>query len=97
MSPEISARLSCLNIEVLAETKQHFVFTRDACIAVVERTNDGIGSIGSTGMMTETGLAYLVWRDEVALLVGKAGTQPADPNQLEQIRRFSEDLKSALK
>ena len=96
MSPEIADRLTALNIQILAEAKKHFLFARDACVALVERTDHGFGSIGSTGLMTEEGLAYLVWRDRAAMLVGKAGERPADPEQLRAIRRFSEDLKSVL-
>ena len=96
MSPEIADRLAGFNIQILAEAKKHFLFARETCIALVERTEAGLGSIGSTGVMTETGLAYLVWRGDRAILVGKSGEQPADAQQVEAIRRFSNDLKSGL-
>ena len=94
MSPEIADRLAALNIQILAEANKHFLLAREMCVALVERTESGFGSIGSTGVMTETGLAYLVWRGERAVLVGKSGEQPAEAAQVEAIRRFSSDLKS---
>jgi hypothetical protein len=96
VSPEIADRLTGLNIQILAEAKKHFLFAREMYVALVERTDEGFGSIGSTGVMTETGLAYLVWRGDRAVLVGKSGEHLADPQQVEAIRLFSNDLKSGL-
>ena len=72
------------------------MFARDNLIALVERTAGGYGSIGSTGILTERGLAYLVWRDGQAFLAGKGFELPAAAEQVEAIRLFSEDLKAAL-
>jgi hypothetical protein len=47
-------------------------------------------------MMTESGLAYLIWRDHLPLLAGKSGEHPAEAAQVAAIRRFSDDLKTAL-
>ncbi len=47
-------------------------------------------------MMTEQGLAYLVWRDGQPFLAAKGSETPATPEQVEAIRRFSQDLNSAL-
>ena len=96
MTAEIAARLARSHIQLAADAKAHGLFTRDSCIALVERTGDRFGSIGSTGLMTPSGLAYLVWRDGHALLVGKGGETAAEPEQVEAIRKFSEDLKAAL-
>ena len=92
----VAERLASLNIQIAAEGQKHFLFVRETCVALVERTETGYGSIGSTGVMTESGLAYLVWREQVPVLAGKAGERPAEATQVEAIRRFSEDLKSAL-
>jgi hypothetical protein len=46
--------------------------------------------------MTEQGLAYLVWRDGQAFLASKGGETPATTEQVETIRKFSEDLNTAL-
>ena len=96
MNPEIAARLAGCHIQVLSDTKEHYLFARENCIALVERAADGFGSIGSTGLMTESGLAYLVWRDNRAILVGKGRETLAEPAQVEAVHRFSEDLKSVL-
>jgi hypothetical protein len=72
------------------------MFARDNLIAIVERTAGGYGSIGSTGILTERGLAYLIWRDGQALLAGKGFELAATDEQVTAVRRFSEDLKGAL-
>ena len=74
------------------------MYVRGDCIAAVSRTQ-GSGPAtnqGSTGMMTEQGLAYLVWRDGLPYLAAKGGETPATPEQVETIRKFSEDLNTAL-
>ena len=71
-------------------------YARDTLLALVERTAEGYGSIGSTGIFTERGLAYLIWRDGQAFLAGKGFEQPATGEQVAAVRRFSEDLKAAL-
>ena len=70
------------------------IYVRDTCIAAVGGTHPG--NQGSTGIMTERGLAYLVWRDGRPYLAAKGGETPATPEQVETIRRFSEDLNTAL-
>ena len=92
----VAERLAGLNIQIAAEAPKHFVFVRENCVALVERTEAGYGSIGSTGIMTESGLAYLVWREQVPVLAGKSGERPAEAAQIEAIQRFSQDLKTAL-
>ncbi|HLK47914.1 MAG TPA: hypothetical protein VKT49_07255 [Bryobacteraceae bacterium] len=92
----VADRLVVFNIQIVGEAQKHSIFARENCIALVERTEAGFGSIGSTGIMTEFGLAYLVWRGQRPMLVGKSGEQPAGDAELAAVRRFSEDLKSAL-
>jgi hypothetical protein len=75
---------------------QVLLFVRDNCMATAGRTADGGLTLGSTGMMTDRGLAYLVWRDGQALLAAKGSETPAAPEQVDTIRKFSDDLKSAL-
>ena len=74
------------------------IYVRDNCIAAVGGIHRGgpRGNQGSTGMMTEQGLAYLVWHDGRPYLAARSGETPATPEQVEIIRRFSEDLKTAL-
>ena len=53
--------------------------------------------MGSSGMMTDNGLAYLVWREGEAILAAHGGKEvPATAKQVEEIQRFSADLKQAL-
>ena len=66
------------------------LYVRGNCVAAVG------GTQGSTGFMTEYGLAYLIWREEGPVLAGKGGETVATAEQVEEIRRFTEDLKTAL-
>ena len=96
MNPEIRSRLEGGNILVAAETTTHYLLVRGECIALVERTASGCGSIGSTGILTPGGLAFLVWRDGRALLAAKGSEVEAGDEQVADICRFSQDLKAAL-
>ena len=87
--------LDSSGIQLVSETRSHGIFARDNLIALVERTPEGYGSIGSTGVLTERGLGYLVWRDGQAFLAGKGFAQPATEAQVAAVRRFSEDLKAS--
>jgi hypothetical protein len=66
------------------------IYVRGDCIAAVG------GTQGSTGIMTPQGLAYLVWREDQPMLAAKGVETPATQEQVEAIRKFSEDLKAAL-
>ena len=92
------SRLEDLNIRLMVEGPVVSIYVRDNCIAAVGGTPDGNqgNNQGSTGMMTEQGLAYLVWRDGQPYLAAKSGETPATPEQVDTIRRFSQDLNSAL-
>ena len=94
MTPEISARLDAVEIEVGGEG-EYVMLTRSLCVAIARRTPDGL-SLGSSGIMTERGLAYLVWREGRPLLASKGAEVEAPPEQLAELRKFSEDVKSAL-
>ena len=74
------------------------IYVRGDCIAAVGGPQgSGAGTNqGSTGMMTDLGLAYLVWRDGLPYLAAKGGETSATPEQVETIRRFSQDLGNAL-
>ena len=89
------SRLDDLQIRLMAEGPAVSIYVRDNCMAAVGGT--GGDNQGSTGMMTERGLAYLVWRDGLPYLAGKGGETPATPEQVETIRKFSQDLNDALK
>jgi hypothetical protein len=86
-------RLEPFRIALAAETETHYLFVRDNCIALVERK---AGTVGSTGVMTEQGLAYLVRRDGQAFLKSKASETLASEEQIAAIEAFSRDLTAAL-
>jgi hypothetical protein len=91
VSPEVLSRLAELRIERIAEAKEYVLYGRGACVAMAHGT-----SVGSSGFMTESGLAYLYWREGKAWLVSKGREVAAEPEQVEEIQTFSEDLKKAL-
>ncbi len=84
------SRLDDLSIRLMVEGPAVSIYVRDNCIAAVG------GSQGSTGLMTERGLAYLVWREGLPYLAAKGSETPATPEQVEAILKFSEDLNAAL-
>jgi hypothetical protein len=96
VNSEIEARLEGFGIGLTAESPALSIFMREGCVAMVGRTPGGGLSLGSTGMMTDNGLAYLVWREGHARLAAKGVEVAAGPHQVEAIRKFSEDLKAAL-
>jgi len=83
--------VSSETIERIAEAKEYVLYGRGACVAMVRGS-----SIGSSGYMTEKGIAYLVWRDGRPWLVSKGSEVPATPEQVGEIRKFSEDLKQRI-
>jgi hypothetical protein len=95
---EILARLAAVNIELVpaVDLNTHFVFTRDGFLALVERRENGFGNIGAPGLLSEKGMAQLVWRGTDAFFVARGFVQPAHPEQIEGLRRFGHDLKNSL-
>ena len=96
MTPETLLRLAQSGIQLVAETKGYAIFTRGDCMAMAKLPAAGPAGLGSSGLMTDRGLAYLVERDGQAFLSGKAGEVPASDEQVEALRTFSEDLKASL-
>jgi hypothetical protein len=96
VTPEVEARLTSFGIGLVTESPAVSIFVRDFCVAMVGRGPGGTLSLGSTGMMTENGLAYLIWREGEPRLAAKGSEVAAAAEQVEAIRRFSEDLKRAL-
>jgi len=97
VTAELAARLSSFRIQLLSEGKEFSIVARENCFALLHTAQDGVPGIGSSGMMTANGLAYLVWRDGEPRLVAKGSDLRAPPADVEAIRSFSEDLKAALK
>ncbi len=98
MKAEIAARLLSYEINTMTEGMYFSVFYREGCLAMVPLTEDGLSyaGIGSSGLSTDEGLRYLVYRENVPMLVGHGVEIPAQPEQVEKILRFSADLKAAL-
>lgn len=94
----ILERLVAAHIELLPalELTTHFVFTRDGFVALVERRPTGFGHIGSPGILTERGMAQLVWRGAQAFFVAKGFERPASTEEIESLRAFATDLKNCL-
>jgi len=96
VTPEIAARLQDSRIEWFASEKGYTFFTRENCAAVGHQRVDGFG-LGSSGIMTGSGFAYLMWRDGQAFFAAHGGAEiPASPADVEAVQRFSSDLKAAL-
>lgn len=91
-------RLAAARIQLLPlpAITSHFVFERDGFAALVERTEEGFGQIGSAGLVTERGLAVLVWREQGPVFVVKGLERPAAAEEVDRLRQFSRDLAGAL-
>ena len=96
---QILERLAAAGIQLLPaiEISNHYVFEREGFVALVERTPDGFGGVGSAGILTGSGFAALVLRGERSYFVAKGFEQEAPPERVAALRKFSSDLKSALK
>ena len=95
---EVLERLATARIQLLpaVEITTHYVFERDGFVALVERTQEGFGGIGSAGILTGSGFAALIRRGERSYFVAKNFEQDATSEQVEALRAFSTDLKQAL-
>jgi hypothetical protein len=96
VTPETAARLQSLDIQWHTQARGYYLFVRENCAAFAHE-RDGAIALGSSGIMTEQGLAYLMWRDEQPYLAAHGGSEtPAHPAHVAAVRRFAEDLKAAL-
>lgn len=94
---EILQRLVSAGIQLVpAEVSGYVVFERDGFVSLVEKRDTGLGTAGNPALLTEHGLAVLVWRGESPFFVAKGHEQPATSEQVDALRRFSGDLKAAL-
>ena len=96
MTPEIAERLAACEIQMATQAKDYCMFVRGNCLALVHTAGDRFTSVGSTGILTERGLAYLVWVEGKAWLSSHGNQVEAEAVQVEEIRTFSEDLKSTI-
>ena len=91
-------RLASAGIQLLPalEITTHYVFERDGFVALVERTSEGFGGIGSAGLLTGSGFAALIERRGRSYFKGRNFEQEAQPEQVQALRRFSADLRDAI-
>jgi hypothetical protein len=91
-------KLVTADIQLLAlpEITTHFGFERDGFIALVERSNDAFGRIGAAGLLSEKGMAALIWRNGSPYFVAKGFEQPATDTDIERLRAFQRDLEASL-
>lgn len=87
------------NIELLPlpQITTHFVFHREGFAALVDRVQDAFGRVGAAGLLTEHGIAPLVWRHDDAFFVLKDFEEAATSLQVERLRAFQRDLEAALR
>jgi hypothetical protein len=79
------------------QVSTHFLFERDGFVALVERRADDFGNVGGAGLLTESGVAFLIHRRPEAFFVCKGYDQPAEQAQIDALRRFQSDLEAALR
>jgi hypothetical protein len=98
VSPSQIAHLELLGISVLTEIRldKHWVVERDGFIALIEKASNGPGRLGAAGLLTEKGLAPLIWRGAEPTFVAKDLEQIATNEQVQQIRGFQADLQSVF-
>lgn len=86
-----------INLLPAAAITTHFVFERDGFVALVERRLDGLGNIGTPGLMvSQCGFAALTWRGTEPWFVAKGFEQRATASEVEGIRSFARDLEYSL-
>ncbi len=92
-------RLVAARIQLLPDTgiTTHFVFERDGFAALVQRQGEGFGGMGAPGLMTEKGLAVLIWREHEPWFVRKAFERHATDEEVTAMLSFAADLEAALK
>ena len=101
LSPEVLTKLERLmaaRIQILPTlgAGRHFGFERDGYAALVERRENGFGTIGSAGILSEKGFAVLVHREGKAYFIAKNFEQRATDEQVAELRAFQGDLERAL-
>jgi hypothetical protein len=92
-------RLTELGIQLLdvPGIETYVVLEREGFAALVERTAGRFGGVGGSGILTQDGFSPLVWRGEDPFFVRKGFERPASRAEAEALRRFSADVKKALR
>ena len=94
-------KLECLaasgvTIVPTTEIATHFVLEREGFVMLVERTDEGFGSIGSPGLLGDHGFAALLWKGQEPFWVAHGFSQQATPEQVASVRDFAAMVKSCL-
>ena len=99
MLPRQLERLAAAGIQLLPlqSIETHYVFERAGFAALVQRTPDGFGAVGSAGLLAEAGFAALIWRGGQPFFVCKGFEQAASATQVETLRGFAAELEAALR
>src|SRR5262249_9140448 len=71
---QTAARLRSVRIEWFATEKGFTMFTRENCAAIAHEQPGGY-SLGSTGVMTEAGFSYLLYREGRAVFAAHGGAE----------------------
>ncbi len=101
VGPEALAKLERLaaariRILPLPGIESHFALERDGYAVLVEKSAGGFGRLGSPGLVTEEGLAVLVWTKGRPYFVTRRRRIEASPSQVEELRRFAQAVEAAL-
>ncbi len=101
LRPETVAKLERLaaagiRILPLPGVESHFALERQGYAVLVAKSSQGFGSVGSAGLVTEEGLAVLVWRQGRPYFVTARSRIEATSAQVEEVRRFAAAVAEAL-
>ena len=98
MDPVRAQRLVDLGFQVipLPNISNHVALERDGFVSLVAVKDGGLGESGAPGLLTENGFAAMIWRGGDAFFVAKGFERQATVSEIDSIRRFNDDLKSAL-
>ena len=94
----VEEKLTAAGIELLdVDVRKHRIAMRGIYIALIEHSPErGFGKAGTAGLLTESGLAPLVWVDGSARFRARGVDQPATDEQIAELRAFQSDLDKAL-
>lgn len=101
MPPEMLRKLerlagAAINLLPLQGVDKHYFLERDGFVTLVERVEEGFGKIGGAGLLSERGFCALVWRADGPFFVARGFEQRAETAQVELLRKFDRDVRSAL-
>lgn len=98
MDVAILERLAASEINLLPiDLDRHYMFERDGFVALVEKRGDGFGAVGAAGLLTQSGLAPLVWRGDSPVFITRTSALDATQEQISSLRAFQSDLENAIR